>query len=92
MRARYLYSRAAVGLKRLYGGSRRLCRTGKGKYKFVPKGEPLVDEAAEQITYWIINFFEEKRKKRRQSISRLPALLAQLVDRPGGERSAGLVL
>lgn len=42
---------------------------GKAKYKFIPKeGEPLVDEeSAEQITYWIINFFEDKKKKKRRS-------------------------
>lgn len=38
---------------------------GKAKYKFIPKeGEPLVDEeSAEQITYWIIDHFDAKRKK-----------------------------
>lgn len=44
---------------------------GKAKYKFIPKeGEQLVDEeCAEQITYWIIDYFEAKKKKRANSIS-----------------------
>ncbi|CUG88620.1 5-nucleotidase domain-containing protein, putative [Bodo saltans] len=44
---------------------------GKAKYKFIPKeGEQLVDEeCAEQITYWIIEHFEAKKKRRSTSVS-----------------------
>lgn len=44
---------------------------GKAKYKFIPKeGEQLVDEeCAEQITYWIIEHFEAKKKRRSNSVS-----------------------
>jgi 2',3'-cyclic-nucleotide 2'-phosphodiesterase (5'-nucleotidase family) len=62
---------------------------GKAKYKFIPKeGEQLVDEeCAEQITYWIIEYFEAKKKRRSNSVSPSVTGLRVLPPTPGAASS-----